>query len=182
MAGVSCRRGRPAVFGSFVASTEGRRGGGEDPWLCGPGFRRVCRYRGMVESELEAGTLTVKTLRGSQRGLWKGPLAPLRCPPSPASEPPHRVRARAPPSLVAAVAAIGRVFQGGRCPNTVAISTLRSLLLHARTHARSPGDRVAPGFERIVRLGHTHQLAILESADVARRDLDAFQDEALTRT
>jgi hypothetical protein len=26
----------------------GRRGGGEDPWLCGPGFRRVCLYRGSV--------------------------------------------------------------------------------------------------------------------------------------
>jgi len=57
-----------------------------------------------------------------------------------------------------------------------------SMLLHARAHARPPGNRVAPVFECIVRLGHTHQFAILESADVARRDLNAFQDEALVRT
>src|SRR5215207_8373733 len=34
----------------------GRRGGGEDPWLCGPGFRRVCLYRG-----------SAATVRGSTR-------------------------------------------------------------------------------------------------------------------
>ena len=34
---------------SFVASKVRRRGGGEDPWLCGPGFRRVCLYRGVLE-------------------------------------------------------------------------------------------------------------------------------------
>jgi hypothetical protein len=36
--------GSLAVLGSFVASggrTVRRRGGGEDPWPCGPGFRRV---------------------------------------------------------------------------------------------------------------------------------------------
>jgi hypothetical protein len=46
-----------------------RRGGGEDPWLCGPGFRRVCLCRGMVEPELSRGTGTVKrpAPRGSVR-------------------------------------------------------------------------------------------------------------------
>jgi hypothetical protein len=34
--------GSLAVVGSFVASGGRRRGGGEDPWLCDPGFRRVC--------------------------------------------------------------------------------------------------------------------------------------------
>ena len=29
-------------------ATGRRRGGGEDPWLCGPGFPRVCLCRGMV--------------------------------------------------------------------------------------------------------------------------------------
>ena len=44
------RFGSSAVVGSFVASggsTVRRRGGGEDPWLCGPGFRRVCLCRGI---------------------------------------------------------------------------------------------------------------------------------------
>jgi hypothetical protein len=40
--------------------------GCEDPWLCGPGFRRVCLCRGMVEAELSRGTGTVK--RPAQRG------------------------------------------------------------------------------------------------------------------
>jgi hypothetical protein len=35
--------GSPAIVGSFVAI--GRRGGGEDPWLCVSGFRRICLYR-----------------------------------------------------------------------------------------------------------------------------------------
>ena len=34
--------GSSAVLGFFVASQVRRRGGGEDPWLCDPGFRRVC--------------------------------------------------------------------------------------------------------------------------------------------
>src|SRR5882724_12114915 len=37
--------GGSAVVGSFVASQVRRRGGGEDPWLCGPGFGRVCICR-----------------------------------------------------------------------------------------------------------------------------------------
>jgi len=37
--------GSSAVLGSFGASLSRRRGGGEDPWLCGPGFRRVCLCR-----------------------------------------------------------------------------------------------------------------------------------------
>jgi hypothetical protein len=56
--------GSSAVLGSFVASQVRRRGGGEDPWLCGPGFHRVCRYRwyGAMESTatLGSGTATVK--------------------------------------------------------------------------------------------------------------------------
>jgi hypothetical protein len=35
--------GGSAVLGSFEALGR-RRGGGEDPWLCGPGFRRVCLF------------------------------------------------------------------------------------------------------------------------------------------
>ena len=40
--------GGSAVMGSFVASggnTVERRGGSEDPWLCDPGFHRVCLCR-----------------------------------------------------------------------------------------------------------------------------------------
>ena len=45
-----------------------RRGGGEDPWLCGPGFGRVCPCRG-VHPTVGAGTRTVKqVLASSQRG------------------------------------------------------------------------------------------------------------------
>jgi len=40
--------GGSAVVGSFVASEGGVAEGGEDPWLCGPGFPRVCLCRGMV--------------------------------------------------------------------------------------------------------------------------------------
>jgi hypothetical protein len=45
-----------------VASGLGRRGGGEDPWLCDPGFGRVCPYRGMCESadSVRSGTEVVK--------------------------------------------------------------------------------------------------------------------------
>jgi hypothetical protein len=50
---------------SFVAS-EGRRGGGEDPWLCDPGFCRVCLCRRMVRIELRAGTRPVKQIRNSR--------------------------------------------------------------------------------------------------------------------
>jgi len=39
--------GSSAILGSRVASTVRRGGGGEDPWLCDPGFRRVCLCRGM---------------------------------------------------------------------------------------------------------------------------------------
>jgi hypothetical protein len=41
--------GSSAVVGSFVASGGKYRGvaeGGEDPWLCGPGFHRVCLFEG----------------------------------------------------------------------------------------------------------------------------------------
>jgi hypothetical protein len=42
----------------------GRRGGGVDPWLCDPGFCRVCLYRGMcLDSEtLRSGTRIVKRI------------------------------------------------------------------------------------------------------------------------
>ncbi len=47
-----CAFGSSAVMESFVASGGGNpcgvAEGGEDPWLCGPGFRRVCLCRGMV--------------------------------------------------------------------------------------------------------------------------------------
>jgi hypothetical protein len=49
--------GSSAVMGSFEASggdTVRRRGGGEDPWLCGPGFRRVCLCRGIARLIYEA--------------------------------------------------------------------------------------------------------------------------------
>jgi hypothetical protein len=38
--------GSSAVLGSFVASGCGVAEGGEDPWLCGSDFRRVCLCRG----------------------------------------------------------------------------------------------------------------------------------------
>ena len=63
--------GGSAVLGSFVASGVRRRAGGEDPWLCGPGFRRVCLYRGVVSSEIRPGTGAVK--RGSSRTAWARP-------------------------------------------------------------------------------------------------------------
>jgi hypothetical protein len=37
--------GRGVLRGVWRGSVK-RRGGGEDPWLCGPGFRRVCLCRG----------------------------------------------------------------------------------------------------------------------------------------
>jgi hypothetical protein len=40
----TARFGSSAIVGSCVAS-EWRRGGSEDPWLCAPGFRRVCTCR-----------------------------------------------------------------------------------------------------------------------------------------
>jgi hypothetical protein len=61
---------QPAARRSWVLRALGeRRGGDEDPWLCGPGFRRVCLYRGMVEGELSRDTGTVKrpAPRGSVR-------------------------------------------------------------------------------------------------------------------
>src|SRR3954454_20867774 len=59
-----------------------RRGGSEDPWLCGPGFRRVCLGRGRT-TDLRRGTGVVKcglkTLRPPIRGrllenLWQSLL------------------------------------------------------------------------------------------------------------
>ena len=47
-----------------------RRRGGEDPWLCGPGFRRVCVGRGTVGTELGAGLNLSRQMPPSAR-LWK---------------------------------------------------------------------------------------------------------------
>ena len=49
-----------------------RRGGGEDPWLCGPGFRRVClcRWFGMGEPTIKQGR--------DYRGLPSGMTTPPR--------------------------------------------------------------------------------------------------------
>jgi len=44
----------------FAVPVRGAAEGDEDPWLCGPGFRRVCLYGGMVEPELPRGTDAVK--------------------------------------------------------------------------------------------------------------------------
>jgi hypothetical protein len=41
--------------------TQRRRGGGEDPWLYGPGFRRVCSCRWVVAPEIRRGTEGVKS-------------------------------------------------------------------------------------------------------------------------
>jgi hypothetical protein len=39
-----------------LALAASRRGGGEDPWLCGPGFRRVCLFRsGLVPGDIKKG-------------------------------------------------------------------------------------------------------------------------------
>ena len=59
--GWEMRFGSSAVVGSFVASGGipcGVAEGSEDPWLCGPGFHRVCRCRGATY--LRRGTETVK--------------------------------------------------------------------------------------------------------------------------
>jgi hypothetical protein len=51
------RLGSSAVVGSFGASSKcGVAEESEDPWLCDPGFCRVCPYRGMGEQELRVGT------------------------------------------------------------------------------------------------------------------------------
>jgi hypothetical protein len=38
--------------------------GSEDPWLCGPGFRRVCLCRGLWIPDLQGGTKAVKIKLG----------------------------------------------------------------------------------------------------------------------
>src|SRR5262249_33880548 len=43
----SKRLGRLGGLGVLRGVEEGGRGGGEDPWLCGPGFRRVCLFSGV---------------------------------------------------------------------------------------------------------------------------------------
>jgi pimeloyl-ACP methyl ester carboxylesterase len=49
---------------------ERRRGGGEDPWLCGPGFRRVCLYRGWtVDLRCGTGGVNCCLALGSRLGL-----------------------------------------------------------------------------------------------------------------
>jgi hypothetical protein len=57
------RFGSSAVVGPSWRRFGRRRGGGEDPWLCGPGFRRVCLYRGR-ETTLQVGT------EGVNLGIW----------------------------------------------------------------------------------------------------------------
>jgi hypothetical protein len=49
--------------------------GGEDPWLYGPGFRRVCLCRGMVEPELPRGTDAVKHV-GQECFFWNSSHRP----------------------------------------------------------------------------------------------------------
>jgi hypothetical protein len=63
--------GSSAIFGSFVAAVEGR-GGGEDPWLCDPGFRRVGSCRG--ESMLGQRTRGVKQSLGVEQEVSRGRL------------------------------------------------------------------------------------------------------------
>src|SRR5437867_9211092 len=45
------RCGSSAVVGPSRRQLRRRRGGGEDPWLCAPGFRRVCLCRCRRRSE-----------------------------------------------------------------------------------------------------------------------------------
>jgi hypothetical protein len=62
--------GSSAVVRSFVVSGENRVASrkSDDPWLCGPGFRRVCLCRGIGNSELQSGAGAVKRpARGSIR-------------------------------------------------------------------------------------------------------------------
>jgi hypothetical protein len=55
--------GSSAVLRVLRGVVGGRRGGSEDPWLCGPGFRRVCLYRGSTAT-LRGGTTAVNTAAG----------------------------------------------------------------------------------------------------------------------
>ena len=50
--------GRGVLRGVRRGTPCGVAEGSEDPWLCGPGFRRVCRCRGATY--LRRGTETVK--------------------------------------------------------------------------------------------------------------------------
>src|SRR5438445_4125092 len=55
------RCGSSAVVGPSWRHRRRRRGGGEDPWLCAPGFRRVCLSR--------CGVLAGIEIRGRHRGV-----------------------------------------------------------------------------------------------------------------
>jgi hypothetical protein len=63
-----------------------RRGGGEDPWLCGTGFGRVCYGREVVWIEIRAGTEPVKIWCGAEwmrfvelSSTWSLRLVRMRC-------------------------------------------------------------------------------------------------------
>ena len=67
---VSFPFGSSAVVGSFVASADVQSGvaeESEDPWLCGPGFRRVCLCRGMAKAEIGSCTGPVKGKAAARR-------------------------------------------------------------------------------------------------------------------
>jgi hypothetical protein len=60
---------------SFIAGEQSASREGEDPWLCGPGFRRVCLYR-------EAATLLIRRgasgVKASKMLCWRDILSSLQ--------------------------------------------------------------------------------------------------------
>ena len=83
--------GSSAVVGpSWRRRQSRRRGGGEDPWLCGPGFRRVCLCRGMLCTELRSGTGAVNKAscaKELRRNRTKSQCSPVPRVPTPCSRP-----------------------------------------------------------------------------------------------
>jgi hypothetical protein len=67
--------GRQLGDRSFIAGEQSASRGGEDPWLCGPSFRRVCLYR-------EAATLLIRRgargVKASKMLCWRDILSSLQ--------------------------------------------------------------------------------------------------------
>jgi hypothetical protein len=77
--------GGSAVFGSFVADDPS--GGTEDPWLCGPGFRRLCLCRGACLSN-SINETRWRDPSGQDRGPPPAPTHADRVPTAHACPPP----------------------------------------------------------------------------------------------
>ena len=65
--------GRQLGGRGVLRGVEKRRGGGEDPWLCGPGFHRVCpSIMTEARTSLQIGTNPVKQRSTFERGSPPG--------------------------------------------------------------------------------------------------------------